>query len=128
MQGSNLFEYAVIRFVPRPEREEFLNVGVILFCPSQKFLHMKYAVDENRVRAFYEKTDVEELTKFLEAFKEVYCDHSNDSAIAYRIIARRFRWLTATRSTIEQSSQVHPRFCGDPIERLEKLPEQLVEL
>lgn len=127
MQGSNLFEYAVIRYVPRPEREEFLNIGVILYCPSRKFLHMKFALHKNRIEAFYAGADVDDLNKYLEAFKEVCCGSSVDSPIAKLDIASRFRWLTATRSTIVQCSKVHPGFCDDPMEKLDKLQEQLVE-
>jgi len=127
MQESNLFEYAVIRFVPRPEREEFLNIGVILYCPSKKFLHMKFALHKDRIEGFYTNADVDELTKILQAFKEVCCGTSADSPIAKLEIASRFRWLTATRSTIVQTSKVHPGFCDDPMEKLEKLQEQLVE-
>jgi hypothetical protein len=126
MQGNNLFEYAVIRYVPRPEREEFLNVGVILYCPSKKFLHMKFSLDQNRIEAFYADANVEELNNYLEAFKEVCCGSSVDSPIAKLDIASRFRWLTATRSTIVQTSKVHPGFCEDPMEKLDKLHEQLV--
>lgn len=127
MQGSNLFEYAVIRYVPRPEREEFLNIGVIFYCSSKKFLDMKFALDKNRISAFYSKADVDELAKSLEAFKLVCCGTSPDSPIAKLDIASRFRWLTATRSTIVQTSKVHPGFCDDPGERLEKLHELIVE-
>ena len=127
MQESNLFEYAVIRYVPRPEREEFLNIGVILYCSSKKFLHMKFALNANRVNAFYADANVEELQKFLAAFKEVCCGSSENTPISKLDIASRFRWLTATRSTIVQTSKVHPGFCNDPMEKLEKLHEQLVE-
>jgi hypothetical protein len=127
MQGNNLFEYAVIRYVPRTDREEFLNVGVILYCSSKKFLHMQFALHENRIKAFYANADVDELAKFLAAFKEVCCGSSLDSPIAKLDIANRFRWLTATRSTIVQTSKVHPGFCDDPMEELEKLHGQLVE-
>lgn len=127
MRESNLFEYAVIRYVPRPEREEFLNVGVILYCPSKKFLGMKYALQQDRIKTFYEKADTAELGKFLEAFKEVCCGNSPDSPIAKLDIANRFRWLTAARSTIIQTSKVHPGLCNDPKEELEKLLTQLVE-
>lgn len=127
MQGSNLFEYAVIRYVPRPEREEFLNIGVILYCASGKFLDMKFALDEKRVNAFYENSNLDELTKLLQAFKEVCCGTSSDSPIAKLDIASRFRWLTATRSTIVQISKVHPGLCDDPAVELQKLHEQLVE-
>lgn len=127
MQGSNLFEYAVIRYVPRPEREEFLNIGVILYCSSRKFLNMKFALHENRIQSFYAEANIEELTGVLEAFKEVCCGSSVDSPIAKLDIANRFRWLTATRSTIVQTSKVHPGFCDDPMEKLEQLHEQLAE-
>lgn len=127
MQGSNLFEYAVIRYVPRPEREEFLNVGVILYCPAKKFLQMSFALDSDRVMAFYAKADIAELKTYLDAFKEVCCGSSTNSPIAKLDIANRFRWLTATRSTIVQTSKVHPGFCDDPLEKLEQLQAQLVD-
>lgn len=126
MQGSNLFEYAVIRYVPRPEREEFLNIGVILYCQPKNFLQMKFRLDTSRIIAFYPEANVDELQHFLEAFKEVCCGSSVNSPIAKLDNASRFRWLTATRSTIIQSSKVHPGFCDDPMEKLEKLHAQLV--
>lgn len=127
MQESNLFEYAVIRYVPRPEREEFLNIGVILYCASKNFLHMKFALNESKLQNFYADVDIGELKKFLEAFKEVCCGDSQTSPIAKLDNPSRFRWLTATRSTIVQTSKVHPGFCNDPAEKLEQLHNQLVE-
>lgn len=127
MRGSNLFEYAVIRYVPRAEREEFLNIGVILFCTSKSFLNMKFALDADRIEGIYSKANIEELKTYLEAFKEVCCGSSANSPIAKLDIASRFRWLTATRSTIVQTSKVHPGFCDDPMEKLEQLHSQLVE-
>lgn len=127
MQESNLFEYAVIRYVPRPEREEFLNVGVILYCASKRFLDLKFALDETRLRCFYSGSDVEELKKFLDAFEAICCGHSADSPISKLDAASRFRWLTAARSTIVQTSHVHPGLCDDPMEKLEKLQRELVE-
>ncbi len=127
MQGSNLFEYAVIRFVPRPEREEFLNIGVILFCASKKFLQLRFTLNEARLKAFYPEVDLAELQKFMEAYQEVCCGSSSGSPIAKMDNPGRFRWLTATRSTIVQTSKVHPGFCNDPMEKLEQLHAQLVE-
>jgi hypothetical protein len=127
MQENNLFEYAVIRYVPRPEREEFLNIGVILLCSSKNFLHMKFTLDETKLKGFYADVDVDELTKFMDAYKEVCCGSSAGSPISKLDNASRFRWLTATRSTIVQASKVHPGFCDDPMEKLEKLHAQLVE-
>jgi hypothetical protein len=126
MQGNNLFEYAVIRYVPRPEREEFLNIGVILLCVSKDFLSMKFTLDDARVKSFYGAVDIDELSNFLEAFKEVCCGSSAGSPISRLDNASRFRWLTATRSTIVQTSKVHPGFCDDPKEKLELLHSQLV--
>lgn len=127
MQGSNLFEYAVIRYVPRPEREEFLNVGVILYCNSKNFLQMKFNLNEERLKAFYPDTDISELTAYLNAFKEVCCGSALTSPISKLDSANRFRWLTATRSTVVQTSKVHPGFCDDPEETLQRLQHQLVE-
>ena len=128
MQGSNLFEYAVIRYVPRPEREEFLNVGVILYCSSKNFLQMKFALNEERIRGFYPDANIDELKSYLVAFKEVCCGSSPSSPISKMDNASRFRWLTATRSTIVQTSKVHPGFSDDPEETLERLQQQLVEV
>ncbi len=127
MPGSNLFEYAVIRYVPRPEREEFLNVGVILYCSSKNFLNMKYTLDEKKISALYAKADIDELKNFLDAFREVCCGHSVASPISKLDNASRFRWLTATRSTIVQTSKVHPGLCDDPMQELLKLHRQIVE-
>lgn len=126
MQGSNLFEYAVIRYVPRPEREEFLNIGVILYCAPKKFVHMSYTLCEERIKAFYPKVDIDELDKLLAALKEVCCGNAKGSPIAQLDRAGRFRWLTATRSTIIQTSKVHPGFCEDPMVKLEQLHRDLV--
>jgi Protein of unknown function (DUF3037) len=127
MQETNLFEYAVIRYVPRAEREEFLNIGVILYCQSKNFLNMKFTLDGKRLNTFYPESSMDELQKFLDAFKKVCCGHSKDSPIAKLDAASRFRWLTATRSTIVQTSKVHPGFCDDPADELDKLHAQLVE-
>jgi hypothetical protein len=127
MADNNLFEYAVIRYVPRPEREEFLNIGVIIFCKASGFLQMKYEVDEQRILAFYAKADVEELKNFLQGFEEISNGSSVTSPIAKLDTASRFRWLTAVRSTIVQTSKVHPGLCLQPEQTLEKLFNQLVQ-
>lgn len=126
MQGNNLFEYAVIRYVPRPDREEFLNIGVILYCPSKEFLNMTFVLNSNRLKTVYDEADLEQLETYLAAFKEVCCGTSENSPIAKLDLASRFRWLTATRSTIVQTSKVHPGLCNDPMEKLQQLHAQLV--
>jgi DUF3037 family protein len=125
MQGNNLFEYAVIRVVPQVEREEFLNAGVILYCPALKFLQCVCSLDENRFRVFV-KADVEEIKAHLHAFAEICRGGENGGPIAKLDLASRFRWLTATRSTVVQTSKVHPGLCEDAAKTLEKLYTELV--
>jgi hypothetical protein len=126
MQGKKLFEYAVIRVVPRVEREEFLNVGVILYCREQKFLQTIYQLNEQRIRNFCDKIDIKELENHLKNFDLISHGESNSGPIGKLPIAERFRWLTATRSTIVQTSKVHPGFCDDAGQTLNKLFNQLV--
>jgi hypothetical protein len=127
MQDRHLFEYAVIRVVPRVEREEFLNIGIVLFCTKQKFLKMKYVLDEERLRAFSNKIDIEELKDHLHSFERICSGDQNGGPIAQLDIASRFRWLTATRSTVLQTSKVHPGLCNsDANETLERLFNELV--
>ena len=126
MQDKYLFEYAVIRFVPRVEREEFLNIGVILFCAKQKFLEVKYQLDESRIRALFINQDIEELKEQICSIERICLGEKDAGPIAKLDLASRFRWLTATRSTVVQTSKVHPGFCADAKDALEKLFEQLV--
>jgi len=121
-----LFEYAVLRVVPRVEREEFLNIGIILYCPKQKFLQTLFTLDEPKLYAFFPGLDVPELRQHLEAFRLIALGSPEGGPIALLDIASRFRWLTATRSTILQTSKVHPGFCGDPAAAIQRLHGQLV--
>jgi hypothetical protein len=126
MQERHLFEYAVIRVVPHVEREEFLNVGVILFCKSQKFLQCKTEIDEARLTVLCDKMDCTELRQYIHSFERI-CAGGNDSGPIGKLpMAERFRWLTAARSTMVQTSKVHPGLCEDAAEELAKLFSQLV--
>src|ERR1700761_2651285 len=126
MQEKHLFEYAVIRVVPRVDREEFLNVGVVLYCPKQKYLELIYTLDPGRLRAFAPDLDIEELEGHLRAFAEVVRGSETGGPIGRLDAASRFRWLTAQRSTILQTSRVHPGFCGEPAAALKRLHANLV--
>lgn len=126
MPENNLFEYAVIRVVPRVEREEFLNIGVILFCAKQNFLQARYLLDETRLKAFSPELDIAELKEHICALERICLGDKAAGPIGKLDIASRFRWLTATRSTIVQTSKVHPGFCDDAMVTLEKLFGQLV--
>jgi len=127
MQEKHLFEYAVIRVMPRVEREEFLNVGVILYCAGRGFLQTKYTLNEARLRAFSAELDTPELHERLRTFERICAGRKEGGVIGQLPVASRFRWLTSTRSTIVQTSPVHPGLCYDPDETLTRLFAQLVE-
>src|SRR5690606_17647561 len=126
MQDKHLYEYAVIRFVPRVEREEFLNIGVVLFCPKQRFLEAAFTLDEKRLGLFSKTFDIQEVENNLRAFERICLGGEEGGAIGLLPLADRFRWLTATRSTIIQCSKVHPGFCEIPGKTLLKLHKELV--
>jgi hypothetical protein len=126
MQEKHLFEYAVIRVVPRLERGEFLNVGVVLYCKNEGFLKAKIRLDEARIKALYPQIKIEEVKNHLKAFEQICSGNSITSPIALLDPASRFRWLTAKRSTVFQTSEVHPGLCIKADETLNRLHEQLV--
>ncbi len=126
MPDKQVYEYAFIRLVPKVEREEFLNVGVILFGKRHKFLEVKYHLDEGRIRAFSPDLDLEEVARYLHTWELISQGRAEGGYIAQLDQAGRFRWLTATRSTIIQSSKVHPGLCSDPAAVLEDLFEKYV--
>ncbi|MET4083257.1 hypothetical protein ABIB40_003226 [Pedobacter sp. UYP30] len=126
MQEKFLFEYAVIRFVPRVEREEFLNVGVVLLCSAKNFLEACISIDESRIMCLNSETDFQVLQNHLLAFGNIAKGVKGSGVIGFYDIASRFRWLTATRSTIIQCSKVHPGFSVNPQKTLVKLHQQLV--
>lgn len=123
---DHLFEYAVIRVVPRAEREEFINVGVILYCAKMKFLACVITLDKNRVFAFSAETDINEIEQHLQSFSRICLGGTAAGPIGKLDMASRFRWLTATRSTVLQCSKVHPGFCNDVEATLIRLHQQLV--
>jgi hypothetical protein len=126
MQGKHLFEYAIIRIVPRVEREEFLNMGIILYCKDLKFLNTKYAINKERIGALCAEVDCTEVDEHLQSFEKIARGDKDGGPIAALDIPSRFRWLTATRSTIIQTSKVHPGFTESPQATLEKLYTELV--
>ena len=127
MPAPSPFEYAIVRVVPRVEREEFLNVGVIVYCKAKKFLETKCSVDEERIRAVFPGADTGLIREHLDAFDKITKGDKRGGSIACLDMPSRFRWLTAKRSTILQSSLVHPGLTHDPEETLKKLHAQLVQ-
>ncbi|SDM04271.1 DUF3037 domain-containing protein [Kriegella aquimaris] len=126
MQDRCTYEFAIIRIVPKVEREEFMNVGAILFSKRKKFLDMKFEINRNRLEAFSNELDIDALTAYLKAWKLICDGEPEGGAIGKLDLASRFRWLTASRSTIIQSSKPHPGLCHDPEKELEDLFEKYV--
>jgi len=126
MQDRDLFEYAVIRVVPRVEREEFINVGVVVYCSKQKFLGVMFELNREKLSAFCKETDISVLEKNFLAFERICIGGELSGAIGRLDIASRFRWLTAMRSTVLQTSRAHAGFCVDARGTMQKLFNDLV--
>ena len=126
MPDNDQFEYAVVRIVPMVEREEFLNVGVVLYCAKQKFLQFKYHLNQDRMKVFCPQVDLAEIQDYLQSFEQICEGKKEAGAIAQLPIAGRFRWLTATRSTMLQTSKVHPGLCSNAADMLERIYAQQV--
>lgn len=126
MQDKHLYEYAVIRVVPRVEREEFLNAGVIVFCKRQKFIKVLYTIDEPKLALFSPNLDIEQVSLNLVSFEKIARGAKDGGPIAQLEIPERFRWLTAVRSSVIQTSRPHPGMCTDLEWRTQKLFEEYV--
>lgn len=121
MQDRVTYEYTVIRLVPKVEREEFINMGVILFSKRKQFLDMKYHIDDKRIRDFSSDVDTRLIRKHMEAWALICKGGETAGRIGALDIALRFRWLSAAKSTIIQCSKTHPGICGEPAKVLEQL-------
>jgi hypothetical protein len=120
------FDYAVIRVVPRVDREEFVNAGVILFCLQKDFLRARVQVDEERLRALWPEVDVELVRQHLEAIPRICAGDPDAGPIARLSLRERFHWLVSPRSTMIQVSPVHSGICEDPERALKDLFRKMV--
>lgn len=127
MPERHSFDYAVVRLVPHVEREEFLNVGVILSCQAADFLKARFHINAERLAALAPELDVAEIESHLEAMRLI-CEGGAQAGPIGRLPRRaRFDWLVAPRSTIIQTSAVHAGLCSDPEEALERLLRKMVK-
>lgn len=126
MPALHSYDYAVVRVVPRVERGEFVNVGVVLFSRSRRYLCAKIEVDRERLLALAPELDLNEIEEYLASIPRV-CVGGDDSGPIGRLSpAERFHWLVAPRSTVIQPSPVHSGLCSDPELALEDLMNDLV--
>jgi hypothetical protein len=121
MPAPSAFEYAAIRVVPRVERGEFLNVGAVLLCRQRRFLDARVALDEARLRLLAPGLDLDALAAQLGHIPIICRGGAPAGPIGELPLYERFRWLVAPRSTVIQTSPVHPGLCDDPALALERI-------
>ncbi|MDA8454214.1 DUF3037 domain-containing protein [Acidovorax sp. GBBC 3334] len=126
MHAADVYDYAIVRVVPRVEREEFINAGVILSCQRTGFLQAAMALDEPRLRALDPDTDVETVRRHLSAIVAICAGDAGCGPIAALPYRARFHWLTARRSAIIQTSAVHTGRCTDAAAALDHIMERMV--
>jgi hypothetical protein len=120
------FQYAIVRVVPRVERGECVNAGVVLFCRPRRFLGARVELDEARLRALAPDVDLDAVHAHLDALRRIAAGDHAAGAIAALPASERFHWLVAPSSTIIQCSAVHTGLTDDPEDELERLMAQLV--
>lgn len=126
MPELHLYEYAVVRLVPRVERDEFMNVGLVMLCRKLNWLHMDYRINPDLFSAFCPQTAIDEIINSLDAFRDIALGREVTSPIVHWEVAERFRWLTAVRSSILQTSRPHTGKTQDPESTFRRLFEQMV--
>ena len=123
---ARTYDYAVIRVVPRVEREEFLNAGVILACQDASFLDARIELDEARLLALDPSADIAMIERHLAAIPEICAGGKRAGPLGALSRRERFDWLTAPRSALIQTSPVHTGRCSDPAGALEALMRKMV--
>jgi hypothetical protein len=127
MQEDKIYEYAVIRLVPKVEREEFFNIGLVMFSKREKFIKVEFYLCPEKFKLIKSKLDYDDIIKNLESFKNIAEGKKDGGPIATLDIPDRFRWLTAVRSAVVQTSRPHPGKSKDLENTFGKLFEELVK-
>jgi hypothetical protein len=122
------FDYALLRVVPRVEREEFVNAGVVLFCLERDFLQARVELDRARVLALHPGADLPAIEEHLLAVPRIAAGGGHGGPIGRLSARERFHWLVAPRSTVLQVSPVHSGLCESPQAELTQLFETMVRL
>ncbi len=126
MHEQHLYDYAVIRVVPRVEREEFINVGLMLYCKRQKYLRIQYQIPVAKISSFCSEFDIDQLKINLDSFVAICEGKKEAGPIAQFEKDERFRWLTAVKSSSIQTSRPHSGFSSNLDQTFEKLYSELV--
>ncbi|KRC36110.1 DUF3037 domain-containing protein [Acidovorax sp. Root219] len=126
MHAAEVYDYAIVRVVPRVEREEFINAGVILSCQKSGFLQAAIALDEERLLAMDPHVDIDTVRRHLDAIVAICAGEAGCGPIAQLPFRQRFHWLTARRSAIIQTSPAHTGRCTDAAAALEHIMDRMV--
>ncbi|RZK11477.1 MAG: DUF3037 domain-containing protein [Flavobacterium sp.] len=126
MQDRNLYEYAIIRVMPRVEREEFVNVGIILFCKKSRFIKVLFELNVEKIQCLSSEIDIVQLELNLRSFQKIGEGAKDGGPIALMEVPERFRWLTAVRSSVIQTSRPHPGLSGNLEDTIQRLFDELV--
>lgn len=126
MQEFKLYEYAVIRALPNVEREEFFNVGLILFSKKERFIRAEYFLKKEKLALIFEEEFLEDLELNLKSLVEISFGKKSGGEIAKLEIPERFRWLTAVRSSCIQTSRPHVGLSLNLDQTFERLMKELV--
>jgi hypothetical protein len=127
MQEFKLYEYAVIRVLPKVEREEFFNVGLILFSKKEKYIYAEYFLDRDKLQHFFSEEILQDLESNLQSFLNIAKGQKCGGNIALLEIPERFRWLNAVRSSCLQTSRPHVGLSHNLDKTFERLFEELVK-
>lgn len=127
MQEEHLYEYAVIRYVPRVEREEFINIGLVMMCKRRKWLKVSWQLDPVRLAAFRALHTDAEIERQLQTFRLLAEGDRAGGPMASLPVEERFRWLTAVKSASLQTSRPHPGKTADLDDTFDRLYAELVK-
>jgi len=126
MQEDKIYEYAVIRLVPKVEREEFFNIGLVMFSKKEKFIRVQFYLCPDKFKLMHSKLDYEDIIQNLESFRKIADGKKDAGPIAALEVPERFRWLTAVRSAVIQTSRPHPGKSKDLDKTFDKLFNELI--
>ena len=126
MHAPASFDYALLRVVPRVERQEFINAGVVVYCPEKRYLAARLRLDTARLAALWPESDATLVNQHLQAVERICAGDPGAGAIARLSQRERFHWLTSPRSTIIQPSPVHTGVCDATDRLLDRLEQQFL--
>jgi Protein of unknown function (DUF3037) len=126
MHATASFDYAILRVVPRVERQEFINAGIVVFCLEKRYLGARIHLDRDRLKALWPEADVDLVGKHLEAVERICAGDPAAGPIAQLPLRERFHWLVSPRSTIIQPSPVHTGLCDATDHLLDRLERQFL--